>query len=162
MKHLFAMCAIFLCLAACGPEESNLDKETEQMDQLYQKTREVLSSLAGDYEGTMVNDEGRTVRVLMRLRSFSVFVPSTNRIELIEIPNLLGHLTYTGNARHTVTFTQGNYDTRTSTMKLFGTADTNGGLFFMQARYAEKKLVGELIRNHLVTPIELTKVADVL
>ena len=147
--------------AACGPEDSNLDRESQELDRLYQKNKETMDALAGDYTGTATDIAGRTQKVKLRLRSFSVFAPNSNRIELIEIPNLLGFMTYDSTDSVTLNFNQGNYDKRTQTLRLNGLGEFGAGAFyFMELRVKGQSLSGEFLQRRLTSQISLKKIEN--
>jgi hypothetical protein len=148
-----------LGLAACGPEDSNLDKETQEMDRLYQKNKETMDALAGDYTGTATDITGRNQKVKLRLRSFSVFAPNPNRIELIEIPNLLGFMTYDSTDSVTMNFNQGNFDKRSQTLRLNGTGEA-GAFYFMELTVKGEMLNGEFLQRRLTSQVSLKKIND--
>lgn len=151
--------AILLGAAACGPEDSNLDKESQELDRLYQKNKETMDALAGDYTGTATDIGGRNQKVKLRLRSFSIFSPNSNRIELIEIPNLLGFMTYDSTDSVTLNFNQGNYDKRTQTLRLNGVGES-GAFYFMELRVKGESLSGEFLQRRLTSQVSLKKIEN--
>lgn len=162
MRQFAYLCVFFVSvgLVACGPEQSARDQETALNNQTYQKQQSLLDTITGDYVGTYSGGHGgnNAYSVRLVLRSFTYLVAVPGRVELEQIPELIGSLR--GNADNTILswdFNQGQYNESTHALSLMGPGKGNMLFSYFKGSVIGNSIEGELMSGDTTLQIKLTR-----
>lgn len=161
MLRILIIFAFALILPACGPEQSNLQKEKDQMDVLFRQNKAELDQFAGDYVGTFVNKTDR-VRSVLRVRSFSKAVVSPTRVETIEVPTIVAFVSNSGGDLINFAFGEGTYDKSAGVLRFFGTGKASITFQLLELQIKGNRLVGIYYNDSLTAPVEYTRSSEAL
>jgi hypothetical protein len=161
MKRLFILSAAVISLLGCGPEQSNLEKEKDQMNTLFRQNKAELDQFAGDYVGTWTNNNV-SVKSVLRVRSFTKTVVSPNRIETIEIPTIVAFISNTpssgaGEIETSMAFGDGAYDKDTQTLRFYGPGKVAISFQMLELQIKGSSLVGTYLNDRYAVPVRYTK-----
>lgn len=150
------MLAILGGLAACGPEQSNRDRESAQIRETVGQQKASYDSINGNFTGVMTEiNSTRKIKVDFVIRTYMELVPSSSRLDFIPIPSLVGNLSSGVDGTFAWAFTRGYYDATQGTLQMVGN-DANGFTFF-EAKLVGAKMVGTIMRGRYTSPITLTR-----
>lgn len=159
MIYRIAALALAVGLVACGPEQTAREAERQESDAITNEQKAQLDSFEGRYRGVITVDTKKYPANLV-LRSFSSFLPVPGRLEIVEIPNMVGYLKVGQGNLLDRSFSFGAYNPSQGTLRLTGPG--RGGdvtvFAFLELRRSGSKLVGTYFTGTLESPLELEKV----
>lgn len=163
MRHIACLCVLLVSasLIACGPEQSARDQETAINNQFFQKQQATLNAITGDYKGNIIPQTGnpseKPMPVQMSMRSFTYLVAVPGRVELEQIPTIIGTIRATTSDNIAWNFNQGQYNPETHALSLMGPAQSTLSFVYFNGQVDGNTITGEMFTTTRTLRLVLTR-----